>query len=520
MSRLLIAFAVLLAVGSPAHSASRRAPVGAATGQTQQRYVANSPQFPGSAVAGVAIGISHGIGPTSPAEGDCSATTAGSRCRVHAAATELSPYAQGAAGSVTRTIAAKLGDVVNAADFGALPGGKCQDVPINAALATGKTVIINPGTYGLCNPISITTTGQELRGAGPNATIFSVPNTFALASSGVIVCSSGEPGCVLRDFQVAFVQPVTSTRARLTAYPPAIDMKAQARSFVDRVRITNARTAIDARGNTGGTTFSNLEISSYDYALRLDGAIDSVRVLNPHFWPFAVSAANRAIYDDGANVGFDIGRADDFRVVGGLLINGGKQFNFYTSSSGTAFGSVMGTDLDTYANVTMNGGDITFSGCWFTLGSASTSVVNLTSGKLRIVDGNLQNARALSVPMIAIAANGANAYFQLANSVVSVTGDTTVFSMSASRAVATAIVSANQIIPPQNGTPANPLFATTSSNTRLTFTENRLVDKGTGAGVGLAIGSDDYHVIANNALIGWAMSLPGTRRTMIVANNN
>lgn len=75
-------------------------------------------------------------------------------------------------GSVTRTLAEKLGDVVTVKDFGAVGDGAADDTAaLNAALACGEMVLLPRGTYKITAPLTGAVNGSGLIGAGRNSII-------------------------------------------------------------------------------------------------------------------------------------------------------------------------------------------------------------------------------------------------------------------------------------------------------------------------------------------------------------
>lgn len=91
-----------------------------------------------------------------------------------AAGTASSAWTQSGAGTVARTMSAKLRDVQNVADFGVLPTGSDMRALMQGALdnATAGVLVCNPGTYVMSGELTITRP-IVLLGAGRGATIFS-----------------------------------------------------------------------------------------------------------------------------------------------------------------------------------------------------------------------------------------------------------------------------------------------------------------------------------------------------------
>jgi len=421
-------------------------------------------------------------------------------------------------GAVLRTVADVLTDTTNAKTFGAVGDGVAtgEQIAINDALATGKDVRINPGTFMLSDAIVSTTPGQVIRGAGKHLTVLKVPATFNLSADGVLVGEGLQPGLEVCDLTIDFVQPDTATRASLIAYPPAINIKDAPRSRLHNLRIERAMTAVDMRGNSGGTNTDDLEISSFDYAVRIDGSLDSVRLNDLHHWPFDLTANQMSIFFDDDNVGIESGRMDDLHIVAPLLIGGGKQMHFINTGAGPTFGNITNAGFDTFASLVMEDGYISVSDSQFTLAGPAGQAIKQTGGNLRVSNVQFQCSTAMTLPMIEVLGN---AYFKMTNSDVYTSGDMEAIKLSATSGNATAIITANQFILPQNTSPTKPVVNVAAGG-RITFTDSRANDKGTGTGNLLDIAADDFHQVKNNAFMGWGVDLPASWSSMDIGGNS
>jgi hypothetical protein len=81
------------------------------------------------------------------------------------------------------------------------------------------------------------------------------------------------------------------------------------------------------------------------------------------------------------------------------------------------------------------------------------------------------------------------------------------------------ICSDNQFIVGTNQSWTNALVSVSGVQTRITFSNNRSSDKGTGTGNLISINTNNYHIVTNNSFMGWGSSYPGSQTLMIVANN-
>jgi len=414
---------------------------------------------------------------------------------------------------------AQLTDLpVNARAYGAVGDGVTlgQEAAINDALATGKDVRINPGTFMLSDAIVSTTPGQVIRGAGKHLTVLKVPATFNLSADGVLVGEGLQPGLEVCDLTIEFVQPDTAVRANLIAYPPAINIKDAPRSRLRNLRIERAMTAVDMRGNSGGTNTDDLEIASFDWAVRIDGALDSVRLNDLHHWPFDLTANQMSIFFDDDNVGIESGRMDDLHIVAPLLIGGGKQMHFINTGAGATFGNITNAGFDTFASLVVEDGYISVSDSQFTIGGPAGQAIKQTGGNLRIGNTQFQCDTALTLAMIEVLGN---AYFKMTNSDAYVPGDMEVVKLSATSGNATGIITGNQFILPQNTSPTKAVVNAAAGG-RITFNDNRANDKGTGTGNLLDIAADDFHQVKDNAFMGWGVDLPASWSSADIGGNS
>ncbi len=105
-------------------------------------------------------------------------------------------FTQAGAGATTRTVEAKLNDVVSVKDFGAVGDGVTNDqAAIQAALSTGKNVFIPDGVYLFNTSISYTADGQAIYGSGNNSVLKS-------GSGSVYISSNSRDNISLHDLKV------------------------------------------------------------------------------------------------------------------------------------------------------------------------------------------------------------------------------------------------------------------------------------------------------------------------------
>ena len=429
--------------------------------------------------------------------------------------TYVAPYT----GSVSRTGNSKWADTVSVKDFGAVGNGIDDDrAAIQAAIDTQKRVYIPTGTYRLGSALGCYYPGQIIFGDGRTKSVFladDINYDFNLSDTAVLVFTPGEPGPSLRDVGIEFVQPVTSNRASLIQYPPAIYAQNCPRFSLYNCRITNGMTGIDMRQNSGGATIDGLEMSCYNYGIRIDGSLDSVRIVRLQYWPFGIAGtANENIFFDTSNRGVESGRCDDLKIEDCLFINGGIQLSLISTASGTTFGACSNTDFDNTGSFNIAGGQMSLVNCIWTLGNANYQAIVAIGGIFRVSNSNFQAAVALNNYMISISGG---AFAQFTNNTFQNSGSPGGYIVVASGDV---IINGNKFVTPANQAWTNALIYINGAPPRATIVNNRSTDKGTGLGKFVAITNDNWHIVCNNAGIGWGYTYPGGYSQMIVANNS
>jgi hypothetical protein len=429
--------------------------------------------------------------------------------------TYVAPYTS----SVSRTGNSKWADTVSVKDFGAVGNGINDDrAAIQAAIDTQKRVYVPTGTYRLGSALGCYYPGQIIFGDGRTKSIFladDINYDFNLSDTAVLVFTPSEPGPSLRDIGIEFVQPVTSNRGSLVQYPPAIYAQNCPRFSLYNCRITNGMTGIDMRQNSGGATIDGLEMSCYNYGIRIDGSLDSVRIIRLQYWPFGiVGTANQDIFFDSSNRGVESGRCDDLKIEDCLFINGGIQLNLITTASGTTFGACSNTDFDNTGSFNIAGGQMSLVNCIWTLGNANYQSIVAIGGYFRVSNSNFQAAVALNNYMISISGG---AIAQFTNNTFQNSGSPGGYIVVASGDV---IINGNKFVTPANQEWTNALIYINGAPPRATIVNNRSSDKGTGLGKFVGITNDNWHVVCNNAGIGWGYTYPGGYSQMVVANNS
>lgn len=274
-------------------------------------------------------------------------------------------------------------------------------------------------------------------------------------------------------------------------------------------------TGIDMRQNSGGATINGLEMSAFNFAVRIDGSLDSVRIIRLQNWNFGMTSNQVNIFYDANNCGVQSGRCDDLKIEDCLFINGGVQLSLITTSNGTTFGVCTDTDFDTFGSVNMTGGQMSFVNCYWTIGTNTYQAIVVSGGILRVDSSDFQAAVALNNYMVAV--SGSATYTQITGCTFQNSGPNGGY---ITVTAGDAIINGNKFVTGANQTWTNALIYINGSQPRATIVNNRSTDKGTGTGKFVTITNDNWHVLCNNAGIGWGYTVPGSYTEMIYANNS
>jgi hypothetical protein len=397
--------------------------------------------------------------------------------------------------------------------FGATGNGTTNDtVAIQGAIATGQPIYIPPGQYLVLDAINCTTNAQVITGAGRWATTIMVSNTFNMSASGVFVLHAGEPGAYLRDFAIQFFQPDTAARGSLIGYPAAIYASAEPRFMLERLRITNAMVGVNMLGNSGGATINDLQCSCYTTGIWIDGCTDTVRVRDAHFAGFAMTANQLSIAQSAGTICISSGRCDDLKLDGCLFLFNVDLY-LWAGTTGYTFGSAVNCSFDGFNGVqSLGGGKFSFSGCYFTLSASTSAWIDNRSGYVYCADCWFGGAVASTTGYArCTVATGAFAVLEMVNcSFHTDSADTSsIIGSAGGTGSATVVLSNCQFIRTGNIAFVQPTVSIgTGTGSYLTMMGCRTSAKGTGTGLFINIGADNWHRVIGNASTGWSNNFP------------
>lgn len=413
--------------------------------------------------------------------------------------------------------------------YGVVGDGTTDDTTAmrNTILPAQKVLIkgISGTTPLIKDALTYVNKGQLIQGEGRDFTKVVVNSAFNLTALGAMIISTLEPAPILRDFQIAFTQPDTATRASLIAYPPGIYGSAQPRLTMQDFKITNAMTGVQLIGNSGGMIADVVEMSAYNKGFDIDGALDTMRIDNFHFFPFSMTTNQQVIFNDANVTAINSGRCDDLAINAALLIGTlGKSINLYSSASGTTFGTCVNSDFDNYGGINIfTTGSFTFAGCNLSSGTVAQSLVTVTGGfvKMSACEYEQASSSASAVPQVSVSGSvaGEGASLVISGSTFRISGDQVAAKCSASSGTNELSICDCTFFLPQSTSPANPVVWAAAGG-RLTFIGNRAPDKGTGTGALTQCDVDERHVITSNAYLGWNAIFPNTANNYTFYGNN
>ena len=57
-----------------------------------------------------------------------------------------------------------------------------------------------------------------------------------------------------------------------------------------------ATVCVDMKGNSGGAMVDDLQFSAFEVGIDIDGSLDTVRITDPHWWPFFLSSQQQKLF--------------------------------------------------------------------------------------------------------------------------------------------------------------------------------------------------------------------------------
>lgn len=401
------------------------------------------------------------------------------------------------------------GREINIQTLGAVSGSNVTAI-LKAVLAAGYDAYAPAGTYDLTDMVSLPFLNQKIRGDGRFKTVFRVGSGMNMSVAGVF--QSSGIAVEYEDLAIEFTQPDTVNRNLLIKYPAAITGIGVPGQRLTRCRISRAWIGLDWRDNTGQSSVQDLLMSAFFRGIWIDGAVDSIRLNDWHFWPSECTSNQTDAMKVVDCIGLYSGRADDLKVNNGLFFCG-KPMSFFSgvrSNAGPTFGVITNTDLDGFSGIDMTSGDIVIIGGYQSTGNSALNKVNQSGGNLLMSGINFNIGAAFSENDPFMDISGPLTRFSLTGC------DLRRFNYDVclvrARAGATVIYNDNQIQHDPNVT-YNYAFIYSDNNCRVTAQGNRASDLGSGAAdfFRMPAGSDGSNDISGNTLFGHGMVFSGVQ---------
>lgn len=287
--------------------------------------------------------------------------------------------------------------VANVLDFGAVGDGVADDTPaINAAIATGKTVLLEAGNYKNTSALTPLAAGQGIIGDGMGR------SALLVSGSGYDAVSLANDYSFIEDIYITSPSPMTSGKA--------IKLPSATRgNGVRRCKFNNQFRGVSIDGNAVITYLEDLEVvnttPTTGIAIDIKGGNDTFlnRIVadNP---TGSQPAAGLRVANSQAIWATD---CDFIRCGNGLLINPTSSVTTWLFFTTCAFdsGSKSGANICPSGTAIVRG--LFFNGCWYSTnaergfivqpsGSASIDGVYLEQPK--ILNNGLQGFLSLAGP--------------------------------------------------------------------------------------------------------------------------
>ena len=431
------------------------------------------------------------------------------------------------------------------------PGPQFQDIGVtftqpSASLAGGATTSVTTSggnaTINFTNALSFNATNSVVQIAGVTPTSYNGTFPIVSATATSVTYATGTTG--------AQTVAGTATIFPVNTYVPAIYCQNAARMKIDRVRLSNAIYGLDGRGELGGATISDLEVSTVRDAVLIDGSHDTVYIDRFRHWPFSktgIMSSNMQVAMYTTGQGMNVGRVDglfvnDFMSIGrtsiatfaggsgipwitvnnfafdsfnGLNATAGiiQLTNGYASQCGVSSCATLGVTGATLYGVSVSGSAIVkASNIWELAGNEYASPFLMqacTACVLQIENGRFYNPVG-AVSFVAVASNVINGVLKVSGATVAL-GSTTnaqfVFADAPGSGENTISLVNNSVSSTPSTTHANPVINISTGN-RIVATTNTINDCGSGCGTFIRVQSDDWNVVNNNIAPGWTLSLP------------
>jgi hypothetical protein len=392
------------------------------------------------------------------------------------------------------------------------------------AVQVGNGIIIPCGTYEITAPIAITAKGFQVRGENKTCVVITVGDRFSGNSAGVITFPTHvEPGPVVSDLTIHFVQPNVASRDQMILYPPAIYAQSSPRFRIERVRIELAWNGIDMKGLGGGAEILDLEMSAFNIGIDIDNTVDTIRITSFHFWPFGFGTLDPHIMGQPGVIGLNVGRADGVQISNSMTF-AATGLRVYRSANGIAGLMISNFNFDTFGGIVMDSGLVSCTGCFFSAQRNTDTHVLMTGGNLMINSAVFLKGAPGPVPGVSLVGPGSIA---ISNSSIENYGGDLPFLLTKADAQNNSLATGGSVILTGNNfhkvgniNYTFPVLGFFGHNPpRFTVTSNNINDKGVGTGIFFHTDDAQWGKLADNVLLGYSLSLPTSRDSINISGN-
>jgi hypothetical protein len=406
-----------------------------------------------------------------------------------------------------------------------------------AAVACGATattrggyVALSPGKYRINSKIHLapnvgmvgnspldTQIVVSDQACAPNMATFNMADTAVIQLDDVYAGPNSASTAPISGFAVTFRQPDSTDRAMMTHYPVAIRADVRPYMRFSNVWIVNGWDGISllgdvAHANSGGSTFTDIYMSVYNYGFNIDDAQDSMRITRLECAPNTLMTANQAIAMQNVNsICIRSGRLDDLHVTDSTFLNNTGVY-LYQSANGMTFGSIVGSDFDYNSQLRVLAGTLNVSGSTFT-NDGARAAIDITGGDVRVDGGWIFDANSSAQPTITVS-NGASSLI-VSDTTISRSG-INVLNLFADRTLLLASGAGNVRLDnllfrsgvTSTVTPTRPIISFTN-HTRGSVDHCFMHDvPATAPGVFFQMADDEWVSVIGNQFMNWKMVLP------------
>lgn len=389
---------------------------------------------------------------------------------------------------------------------------------IQEAIMAGNHHVQLSDAITLHGPVNIPEShpGARYHIKGSASSLLDVAADFPLTVDGVFIA---EPvmGPLIESLTLRFIQPDSADLGDYTHWPPAFYMQGVPGFKISDVRVWAAWDGVDARLNAGASVIEGLWMSAFGKGIQIDGALDTIRVNNLHFWPFGLTATQVTVFlQDAGPLGMEVGRMDDLKLTNSLFINQ-RAIRFWPGGDGFGPGAQLtNCTFDSYAQVKIEMGIIHIANSGFSAAPDSeVDQIDITKGQV-----NITNTTFFNTSYTARCIHGAftaQSELQISNcrfrtAVGNVPEPMSIIEVSASAGRSMVLIKGNTFFQLPYLVAAPAIYINNAGAASVTaIIEGNTHNDGVAGAIFAKVEVDDFHRIFGNAMIGTENDLPVTK---------